>query len=555
MQTLAYIGPAQTESEIIYSLINSKGPVAVDVETVSLKNQTPIGVGLQWSDVDRAYFGVFPTPSRYLDVVYGILGDSGRTKIYHNGKSFDLIVLSGVCVVDDINVHDTYYMAKSLGIEANLDFIGKNLFGFQDMFTIPELLQETAEDLEVKVNKVTMLDVPFSYTARKCMNDVRATWFAYQKLPELMNAQMLECYEVDRKLIHVLREMEKKGLQLDKEILASKFEHYTQLVDKYLLEATELGFNPGSPQQVAMHLAHKGHMLKLNRSGKSLSTDEEALEGINDPDARLVLAYRKAKKLLSTYLVPYMDKDRAYSTFRGDLSTGRLASANTNLQNIPPDMRDIFSPDNVEFTWLDYSQIEMRLFAYMSGDKRMLEAYANGEDIHYVTQSELWPGSSRDDDSRRLVAKTFNFALIYLAKAGTLAAHTKLPYHTARQYRDAWLNLYPQGHEFMIEQTRKKEPWATTLFGRRMRLPDGPTEDHIQKCRINYPIQGTAADIIKRAMLIVSGVHGLDVRVQVHDELVFDGSVSDVVFTELGLDSILGDYKIPYNVKRGPKWI
>lgn len=560
MQTLAYLGPQVSEEDIIYTLINSSGPISVDTETISLKNKQAIGIGIQISDQDRYFFRVFPEPSRYLPIVAAMLQDKTRAKIYHNCKGFDLDVLSEFSP-DDINVEDTYFKARVLGIESNLDYIGKNLLGFDDMFSIPELLQETSDLLEEPLNKLTMLDVPFPKIALKCMNDVRATWFANQKLSSMMNANMQEEYELDRWLIHEVRSMEAKGLPIDQELLQSKKVKYEALVEEYGNKCADHGFNPWSPQQVAMFMATNGIMLPMNRAKTGLRTDLDALlDHIDFQPAYDTLMARKYRKLLSTYVLPYEGIDIAHTEFRFDLATGRFASEGENWQNIPPDMRDIFVGP---FTWLDASQIEMRIFAFFSQDPVMLDIYRTGGDIHFSTQSDIWPGSERSNEALRLAAKTTNFSMVFYAREGTIlksirensfkaGIRSNVNYGQVREFRKVWLNKFYVGRKWMDAQLTKTEPYAETYFGRRMKLPDGPTEDHIGKCRINYPVQGTAGGWIKRAM---KRCKDLDKRVQVHDELVFNGLLDDEVFKELELDRIIPEYPIPYSVKRGAKWI
>ena len=539
---LAYLGPLTTEPDIIYRLINSSGPVAVDTETISLKDTSCIGIGLQVSDEDRYYFRVLPEPSDYLPLVQQILQDKSRTKIFHSAK-FDMEVLAAY-QPDATNVQDTYLICKCLGIPAGLQELGESI-GFTDMFSISDLL----ESVEGKRNP-TMLDVAWDGVALKCMNDVRATWFGLKKLKTMMGPKIRECYEVELQVLQVMLEMEKWGLKLDSDLLDTKANQLSALCNAFEIHCADLGFNPASNQQLAMYLAHQGVSLPMTRSRKNLAVDEDTLNGLDIPIAREVLEYRGNRKLLSTYVLPWIGQDRAFTHFRADLSTGRLASYGRNIQNVPSKVRNVFVPDSGQFTWFDYSQIEMRLFAWISQDRRMMQAYANGEDIHWVTQQVLFPMSEREDEVTRVLAKTFNFAMVYLAKAGTLAAHTKLPYQTANRYRSEWLKLYPQGYFWMLEQARGEGSYAETLFGRRMKLPAGPTMDHVAKCRINYPIQGTAADIIKRAMVACKD---LDLRVQVHDELVFDGDFKQEL-KERGLDTILDGCLIPYSVKRGARW-
>ncbi len=363
-----------------------------------------------------------------------------------------------------------------------------------------------------------------------------------------------ENYEVDRQLIPLLLRMSRRGILLQQAALES----WETRLSEQMMFCQDIcgreGFDPAKNQQVGYMLALRGNMLPFTRKGKQLKVDQEILSGLGDPLAAIVLQYRDAAKLLSTYIRPWLGKKRAYTNFRQDLATGRLASFNRNIQNIPSKVREIFVPDSGTWTWMDWSQIEMRIFAHLTQDPVMLDAYRTGKSIHGITQEALWPGSSPDDVETYLRAKTFNFAMIYYASARTLAKHSKLPEEVCARYRVVWLDLYYIAHRWMdnqIEEWASRE-WVETIFDRRLRLPSitETSEAHVKKCTINYPVQGSAAGVVARGMLMCKQL-GYDTVAQVHDELLFDGDVNPPD----SLAHIVPGLDLPFTVSKSPVWI
>ncbi|KKM60472.1 hypothetical protein LCGC14_1541510, partial [marine sediment metagenome] len=421
------------------------------------------------------------------------------------------------------------------------------------LFSIKSLFEE--------FNTKDMLGVQTEKTAEKCLNDCMTTWRLYHYFNKYLTDNQWECYEVDRKLIHILREVEKKGLALRQVVLE---EHDLRLRQEILdIKTTcdlEGGFNPGSPQQVGMVLAMRGNTLPFTgRSYKRLKTGEEVLELLTDPLAATILDYRRKSKLLSTYVKPWLGKERAYTHFRLDLATGRLASGsinnwddvNRNLQNIPKPMREIFRPDNKVWTWMDYSQIELRVLAWMSKDKTMMEEYAKAKpDLHQITADA--------GGVDRPAGKTFNFAMVFGANNKMLARKTGVDIKLIPDMRDAWGKLYLGAQSWINNQQYSHNgEWVESDFGRRMRLPE-PAEGnimtkgfaaHVGKCAINYPIQGTAADIVKRGMIKVYE-SGADLRLQIHDEYLVDGLWTP----EPSLANIHPEMYTPFETKSSPVW-
>ena len=575
------------EAEFVEDLLNYTGPISVDTETISLNDRNCIGVGVA-IEGKEFYFPVLPEPSSHLPVVLGILSDPRRVKVYFNAM-FDLRVIDTLARDENLprpsslGVEDASIMGQVQGRESNeLDELSERYLGYRNPFKIKDLLL-SARDGKKGAN---MLDVPMEAVALKNQFDTRQTLQLYEFFKDRwVDEAQRECYTVDLQVLTMLLEMEEGGLLLDDRKVEEFYEELRRDVLGYERLCDEHGFRPGSPQQVGYVLASRGNILPFTRGvRRQLRTDEESLEVLDDPLARVILQYRKVGKLLSTYVVPYRGRDRAYTHFRIDLATGRLASGQfgkahkhvcRNMQNIPNSgqypMRSIFVPDSGSFSWMDYSQIEMRVLANLAHDQNMLAAFERGESIHMLTLNKLWPGVGKKDSAGNdtweyLTSKTFNFAMAYYAMDTTLAKHTKLPLQACSEFKALWLNeLFPGCRDFMEARMADPSPVAITEFGRRMKLPtieemrevsenagnwfnEKSAQNHINKCKINYVIQGTAADIMKRGMLMLSGESG--VKLQVHDELVVDG---DFQFPD-EMSYIHPEFKTPFEVHKGDRW-
>jgi len=491
-----------------------------------------------------------------------LVGRQDICKLYHNAN-YDIQVLRELAAVDkqcpdpDVwNYHDTAIMAQVSGKRAALEFVGAEV-GIEDLFSVQDVLDEAR--VRLGKQKVNMLDADQDLVALKCMNDVRATWAIYDYLTEgneKLQYRQLDVYEVDRYCLSILKTVERKGFAVDHDALNKHYDRLSREVVQLNDICQQHGFSASHPQQVGYILALRGNILPFTKTRRQLKTDDETLSKLDDPLAHLVLAYRKSSKLLSTYVRPWLTADRAYTHFRLDLSTGRLASYDRNQQNIPPLMRDIFDADSGSFTWADISQLEMRVFAEWSQDPLMLRAYRSGKSIHKITQEGLWPGELTEDTYGR--SKTFNFAMIYDAQVKTLAERTGLPETAASVYRSSWLNLYNVAAAAMDEAMAADVDVVEDFYGRRMLLPEvtlneygRSNQGHVNKCKVNYPIQGTGASIVKRGINYLWG-HGYGdaYRLQVHDEHVLDGDVEWPV----ELDYLCDRVATPHEVKRGSKW-
>jgi len=601
--SLAYLGPENyTPQQLIEYLLQLHPVVSCDVETVSIKDRFLLGIGVGLNCQESVYVRVYPDPNPNNILLVLSLLERAETVIWHNGI-FDLSVLLDWC----IDASQDFHISGPWASHSVLDCSGKYRVP-QALLDIAHKSQDTSlmsqvqalPDLNLKdmchsyaqteldaISDIlpkgkNMLSLPWEVTAKKCLNDTIGTMRLWHQMkgpgwnrgstvtwhyehnysglgfdptePDYysVNTRQQDCYEVDRRLIPLLLRMSARGLRLRPNRVR---EWYTDLSQRRLVFqdiCTKEGFNPSSPQQVGYVLAARGNFLPFTKSKKQLKTDDEVLSMLTDPLATVILEHRKLTKLIGTYFRKYLNRTRAYTHFRQDLSTSRLSSSDDNLQNIPDAARDIYEADNSIWSWMDYDQLEMRIMAEISQDATLLAAYAKGEDIHWLTQQALWPGTSKRDEDSRLRSKTFNFAMQYRANPFTLSRHTKLPISTCAEYRERWLETYPGVNDYQLEQAALgwEQGWVENMLGRKCRLPtlETATPDHIEKCAINYPIQSTGADIVKRAMLHPSLIDQ-DQALQVHDEILADGMIA---FPEVLAH--IGPLYTPFKVKYGPTW-
>jgi DNA polymerase-1 len=359
--------------------------------------------------------------------------------------------------------------------------------------------------------------------------------------------------EIEQPLVPVLKRMEEHGVLLDRQMLKAQSVELAKRLMEVLGQAhKEAGvpFNLDSPKQLGTILFEKMQLPVVRRTPTGQpSTAEDVLEELAGSYAlpKLILEHRNLSKLKSTYLDKLPEQinektGRVHTCYHQAVAaTGRLSSQDPNLQNIPirtPEGRRIrqafIAPAGYVLLAADYSQIELRIMAHLSGDEGLLKAFAGDQDIHQATAAEVFgtPLAEVTADQRRS-AKAVNFGLIYGMSAFGLAAQLGIPRGTAQEYIDLYFARYPGVRRYM-EQTRaqaKAQGYVETVFGRRLYLPDinarnKQFQQAAERAAINAPMQGTAADIIKRAMIAVDRMcAGGDVArliMQVHDELVLE---------------------------------
>ncbi len=390
------------------------------------------------------------------------------------------------------------------------------------------------------------------------------------KIHELGMAQLLN--DVELPLAEVLADIEKAGVRIDETVLndyATVLKGHVANLEKEIHELAGVEFNIASPLQVGEILFDRlklDEKAKKTRGGK-YSTSEDTLLKLKDknPIVGKILDVRGLRKLLSTYVeaLPLLINPvtgRIHTTYNQTVTaTGRLSSANPNMQNIPVrsdegrEIRKAFIPaqGNVFFS-ADYSQIELRLVADMSGDETMVNAFKNNEDIHTLTASRIYHENPKEvTPEQRRKAKTANFGILYGISAFGLAQRLEIPRAEAKMLMDGYFEMFPKVKEYMnyaIERGKQQE-YVTTIFGRRRMLPDINSRNVVvrgfsERNAINAPIQGSAADIIKIAMVRIyrcfkqEGIRSKMIM-QVHDELNFDvipeelDRVKEIVLNEM----------------------
>ena len=412
-------------------------------------------------------------------------------------------------------------------------------------------------------NQLTFNQIALEEAGRYAAEDADVTLQLHLKMwPKLQKIEgPLRIFnEIEMPLVPVLSRIERNGVKINPTVLHAHSQEIAKRLVELEQKAYEIAgeeFNLSSPKQLQTILFEKQGIKPLKKTpGGAPSTSEEVLEelALDYPLPKVILEYRGLAKLKSTYTdkLPLMinpKTGRVHTSYHQAVTaTGRLSSTDPNLQNIPVRSEEgrrirqaFIAPEDYVIVSADYSQIELRIMAHLSRDEGLLKAFAEGKDIHRATAAEVFgmPLESVTGEQRRS-AKAINFGLIYGMSAFGLARQLNIPRKEAQKYMDLYFERYPGVLEYM-ERTRaqaKEQGYVETLDGRRLYLPDiassnGARRAGAERAAINAPMQGTAADVIKRAMIAVdSWLEGEKPRVrmimQVHDELVFEVHKDDV---------------------------
>ena len=417
---------------------------------------------------------------------------------------------------------------------------------------------------------------------------IRALWKHYAaQLEENRMTGLME--EIELPLIRVLAGMQHEGMQLD----SARLEAFGQSISGEISQLEEQiysiagrTFNISSPKQLGQVLFEDLGLKAGKKTKTGYSTDADTLEKLRGQHEiiGLILEYRKVTKLRSTYvegLLKVVGKDgRIHSSFNQTVTaTGRLSSTDPNMQNIPvrqelgSEIRRCFVPrEGWVFVDADYSQIELRVLAHIAGDERMIQAFNNNEDIHAVTASQVF-GVPLDQVSHemRSRAKAVNFGIVYGISAFSLSEDIGVYPKQAQQYMDAYLEKYHGVREYMagIKEKAKEDGYVTSSFGRRRWIPELKAANFNvrafgERVALNTPIQGTAADIIKLAMIhVADALEDEKLRsrlvLQVHDELILEcpaeeaDRASEILRREMENAASLS-VKLRADVSRGENW-
>lgn len=545
MGTFAYYGSKTPDKELVHLLDNVK-VVAIDVEAVSLEDKTPVEISFTTSDLDSFNFSVCEEiPSNFP---WHLLSNPEVTKVFHNSfwdmDCLDILAQQAGKQISFERVVDTLIVAHILNKSpANLEWLSSEV----NLTTTPASL------LMKKYNCKSMLGVPVAERVEHCCQDGQITMALWKKWESSIDSHTLSYIQTEMQLIPILFKMSKRGIKLDQEVRGRLEDRISKEVEYYKGLADGLGFNPASPQQVSYTLAKRGNFLPYNKSKKGLRTDVGVLEFCDDPVAALTINYRKSAILLNTFITPFRGKDRIYSNFHMDAVTGRISSKGSklddsrNLQNLPQgEVRNMLLPDSRTFTDFDYSQIELRFLAYFSQDLEMLDIYSREGDIHQETAnfmgiSRSGPGSS----------KNVNFAMIYGGTPQTLCETAKIrDVRVAKQLIESWSRKYRGAWSWIqeVQNNGLRSGKVETVFGRTISLPSPliESEDGIRRKAVNYIIQSSAGEVMKRAIIKCKE---LPLSLQVYDELLIDGDVE----VPSGLDHI-APVLTPISVKKLEKW-
>ncbi len=548
--------------------LRAAGLFAIDTETTSLDAMRADLVGVSFSDEagTAAYVPVghnYPGAPTQLDRDYvldrlkPLLEDPQRAKVGQNIK-YDMMVLARYDIELTGIGFDTMlesYVLNSTGSRHDMDSLALKYLGYKT---------RKYEDVAGKgKGQINFSEVPIEQAAPYAAEDADITLCLHDVLwPRLREAPKLEklFQEIEMPLVPVLAGMQRTGVRIDADMLRHQSDELARRLLELERDAHEVAgqpFNLESPKQIQEILFDKLGLPVLKKTPKGApSTAEDVLQelALDYPLPNIILEYRGLSKLKSTYTdkLPDMinaETGRVHTSYHQAVAaTGRLSSSNPNLQNIPVRttegrrIRQAFIPaDGCKMVSADYSQIELRIMAHLSGDAGLQQAFAQGLDVHRATAAEVFnvPLDQVTSDMRRN-AKAINFGLIYGMSAFGLARQLKIDRSTAQQYVDLYFTRYPGVKDFM-DRTRiqaREQGYVETVFGRRLYAQDINASNHArrqyaERAAINAPMQGTAADLIKLAMLAVAQwirSSGVDVRMimQVHDELVFEVAQSEM---------------------------
>lgn len=536
--------------------IKHAGQVAFDLETNSLNpiGAQIVGLSFAWAAEQAAYVPIAhetDEPQLALDAVLAaLIPVLQQVEVIGQHFKYDLNVLSNYDIGVDSLKYDTMLESYVLNASASR----------HDMDTLADLhLQKKTvkyEDICGKgAKQIPFAQVPLADATHYAAEDADITWQLHQVLWEKLQAEPQKTVftDLEMPLVPVLAAMEQCGVQIDREELQQQSEHLQQQMDELEAQAYALAgkeFNLGSPKQLQEILFEEQGIpvLKKTATGQA-STAEDVLQDLS-ADYELpavILQYRSLSKLKSTYTDKLPQEinpqtGRVHTSYHQAVAiTGRLSSSNPNLQNIPirteegRKVRKAFTaPEGWQIMAADYSQIELRIMAHLSQDAHLLKAFIDGVDVHSQTASQVFDTPLEDVSSeQRRAAKAINFGLMYGMSAFGLSKQLHISRKEASQYMKQYFAQYPKVKGFIdsVKERAAEQGHLDTLYGRRLYFPEinnrnARVRAGAERAAINAPMQGTAADIIKQAMLkvfaAIQSATDIKLIMQVHDELVFE---------------------------------
>jgi len=544
--------------------IKKNSLLALDTETTGLDYMDAklVGISLSVKSGEAAYIPLGHQQEEQLsvDVVLKKLKpvlESEKIKLVGQNIKFDRNILTRYGVNLDSFENDTMlmsYVLNSTATRHNLDALAQYYLNYKTT---------TFEEVAGKgVKQVTFDLVPMDQAVHYASEDADITFQLHEEFKSRLAKEpvlntLLE--EVEIPLITVLSDMEQAGTLVNEKVLKAQSKNFSERITKLEAEAYELAdqeFNLGSPKQLQEIFFEKLKYPILQKTpGGQPSTAENVLQQLSEDYElpKIILEHRTLSKLKSTYTdkLPSQispNTGRIHTSFnQTGTSTGRLSSSDPNLQNIPIKTEDgrrirqaFEAQSGYQLISADYSQIELRVIAHLSKDEGLLNAFEEGQDIHSSTASEVFAVDINEvEPDQRRSAKAINFGLIYGISAFGLSKQLGINRNLAAEYMDIYFSRYPGVRKYMnkIKAEAKKIGYVETLYGRRLYLPEISTGNAIrrqaaERVAINAPVQGTAADIMKKAMLSVNDSlkkQKIDAKLilQVHDELVVESHEKD----------------------------
>ncbi len=548
-----------TEEKIaeLVQILLTKDFFSLDTETTSMNPIDAELVGMSFSFAENQAFYV-PVPAaqeeaqKIVNQFKSLLENEHTLKIGQNIK-YDMLVFRRYGVEVKGPLFDTMIAHYVLQPELHhgMDYLAEIYLKYETI-KIEELIGPKGK------NQRNMRNLSPAEVYKYACEDADVTLKLKNRLEEELRKNDCEelFYQVEMPLVPVLTYMEWNGVRIDTEALKQTSAHYTERMNQIEQEIYALAgesFNIASPKQVGDILFDKLKITDKAKKTKSKGqyiTSEEVLESLRHKHEIVgkILDYRGLRKLLSTYIdaLPELINPRTHkihtSFNQAVAATGRLSSSNPNLQNIPirnedgKEIRKAFIPDDgCEFFSADYSQIELRIMAHLSGDHNMIEAFRSGYDIHAATAAKVFKKNIQDvTRAERNKAKTANFGIIYGISVFGLAERMDVDRKEARELIEGYFETYPDVKKYMDEsiELARKQGYIETIFKRKRFLPDinsrnAVVRGYAERNAINAPIQGSAADIIKVAMVRIyrrfmqEGIRSTMI-IQVHDELNFN---------------------------------
>jgi len=582
------------DEKMLENLIEKLTPetiVAFDTETTGLDTRRASLVGFSFAiDESKAYY--VPVGHNYLGVgrqisekrAFEAIEKIMKCRVVGQNLKFDLSLLYNLTDMEKtVPWADTMIMAWLLdpSSRVGLDALAKRYFGYT-MKSFSEVVRKGGDFSEVQLEEASFY----------ASEDAWMTLKLYHKLTELFSLSGIEhlldeASRVEYPFINVLISMENRGIEIDTDHLKSLEKELGDELKRLtasIYESTGTEFNIKSTKQLGEILFGKLGLKGGKKTKTGYSTNEQVLKSLagEHPVIEMILEYREKQKILSTYIKPLLKlssadpRKRVHTTFlQTGTATGRLSSKDPNLQNIPVRTRlgrrvrkAFVAQRGYTLVSIDYSQIELRLLAHFSGDKALLEAFEQGQDIHMATAIKLF--GEENAKEKRNFAKSINFGLLYGMGPRKLSAELGISSKEAKEIIEAYFSAFPTVKRYIseLEERAKREGVAETLLGRR-RVFDYENATPVMKAAIlreavNTVFQGSAADLIKLAMLeieksIASENLNVNLLLQIHDELIFEAKREDASeyadrFREMMENIYPLDTRLVCSVSIGDSW-